>query len=126
MILVPPAKKTRFPLTTDPIAFLAIDKQNGHVCLDVYDFTEELKHKEKEMEETKAMVSGEIPSDRISPVPQSKTSPNMKLSMQCGYCEFKKLCWPNMRTFLYSKGPEFLVHVEVEPKVPEVKHDEAS
>ena len=116
------------PLVTNKThgAFLAIDKQNGHVCLDVYDFTEELKHKEKEMKETKAMVSGEIPSDRISPVPQSKTSPNMKLSMQCGYCEFKKLCWPNMRTFLYSKGPEFLVHVEVEPKVPEVKHDEAS
>jgi hypothetical protein len=113
------------PLVTNKThgAFLAIDKQNGHICLDVYDFTEELKHKEKEMKETKAMVAGEIPKDRISPVPQSKTSPNMKLAMQCSYCEFKKLCWPDMRTFLYSKGPEFLVHVGVEPKVPEVRDD---
>ena len=114
------------PLVTDKThgAFLAIDKQNGNICLDIYDFTEELKDKEKEMEEAKAMVAGDIPQERVEPVPQSKTSPNMKLAMQCSYCEFKKLCWPNLRTFIYSKGPEFLVHVEVEPKVPEARDDE--
>ena len=113
------------PLVTDKThgAFLAIDKQNGNICLDIYDFTEELKDKEREMEEAKAMVAGDIPQERVEPVPQSKTSPNMKLAMQCSYCEFKKLCWPNLRTFIYSKGPEFLVHVEVEPKVPEASDD---
>jgi len=113
------------PLVTDKThgAFLAIDKQNGNICLDIYDFTEELKDKEREMEEAKAMVAGDIPQERVEPVPQSKTSPNMKLAMQCSYCEFKKLCWPNLRTFIYSKGPEFLVHVEVEPKVPEARDD---
>lgn len=110
------------PLVTDKThgAFLAIDKQNGHVCLDVYDFTEELKTKEKEMLEAKAMVVGDIPKERIQPVPQSKTSPNTKLAMACSYCEYKKLCWPDLRTFKYSYSIEHLVHVEKEPKVPEI------
>ena len=113
------------PLVTDKThgAFLAIDKQNGHICLDVYDFTEELKTKEAEMKEAVAMVKGEIPEDRVKPVPQSKTSPNMKLSMACSYCEYKKLCWPNMRKFVYSYGPEFLVHIEKEPRVAETVDD---
>ena len=111
------------PLVTNKThgAFLALDKQNGHICLDVYDFTKDLKTKEKEMLSTKKMVEGKLPEERIDPVPQSKTSPNTKLSMQCSYCDYKKLCWPSMRTFLYSYGPEFLVHVETLPKVPEVK-----
>ena len=67
------------------------------------------------------MVKGKIPEDRIPPIPQSKTSPNMKLSMQCSYCDFKKKCWTNLRTFVYKTGPVFLTHVEYEPNVPEVK-----
>jgi len=102
-------------------AFLAIDKVNGHICLDVHDFTEELENKEKEVEHIKSMVKGKIPEDRIPPVPQSKTSPNMKLSMQCSYCDFKKRCWPNLRSFAYKTGPIFLTHVEYEPNVPEIK-----
>ena len=102
-------------------AFLAIDKVNGHICLDVHDFTEELENKEKEVEHIKTMVKGKIPEDRIPPVPQSKTSPNMKLSMQCSYCDFKKRCWPNLRSFAYKTGPIFLTHVEYEPNVPEIK-----
>lgn len=107
-------------------AFLAVDKQNGHICLDVYDFTEELKTKEEEMKAAKEMVSGDIPRDRIKPVPQSKTSPNMKLAMQCSYCEYKYLCWPDLRTFIYSNGPQFLTYIEIEPKVPEVNYDKTS
>ena len=51
------------------------------------------------------------------------TSPNTKLSMQCSYCEYKKMCWPKLRTFIYSYGPEYLVDVRKEPKVPEIFHD---
>ena len=113
------------PLVTDKVrgAFLAVDKQNGHICLDVYDFTEELKTKEEEILETIYMVDGEIPEERIPTVPQSKSSENTKLSMQCSYCEFKFLCWENLRTFIYSSGPEYLVDVVQEPRVPEVFHD---
>ena len=113
------------PLVTDKVrgAFLAVDKQNGHICLDVYDFTEELKTKEEEILETIYMVDGKIPEERIPTVPQSKSSENTKLSMQWSYCEFKFLCWENLRTFIYSSGPEYLVDVVQEPRVPEVFHD---
>jgi len=113
------------PLVTDKThgAFLAVDKQNGHICLDVYDFTEELKTKQKEMLAAAEMVKNDIPEERIDAVPQSKTSPNTKLSMQCSYCEYKYLCWDEVRTFIYSYGPEYLINVVNEPKVPEVFHD---
>tara|TARA_R110002167_G_scaffold41660_2_gene127247 strand:- start:50 stop:913 length:864 start_codon:yes stop_codon:yes gene_type:complete len=116
------------PLVTNKTegAFLAIDKQNGHICLDVYDFTEDLKTKEEEMKAAIDMVAGDIPLDRVKPVPQSKTSPNMKLALQCSYCEYKQMCWPDLRTFVYSHGPLFLTHVESEPKVTEIYYDKAS
>ena len=113
------------PLVTDKThgAFLAVDKQNGNVCLDVYDFSEELDKKEAEILDVKKTVEGDIPKEKIDPVPQSKTSDNMKLSMQCSYCEFKYLCWKDVRTFIYSYGPEYLTEVNTEPKVPEIFHD---
>jgi len=114
------------PLVTNKTAgaFLVIDKVNGHICLDVYDFTEELKTKEQEMSETKEMVNGPIPEDRIPPIPQSKTSPNTKLSISCNYCEFNRICWPEARTFLYSTGPVHLVDVVSEPRAFEVDRNE--
>ena len=113
------------PLVTDKThgAFLAVDKQNGNVCLDVYDFSEELDKKEAEILDVKKAVEGDIPKEKIDPVPQSKTSNNMKLSMQCSYCEFKYVCWKDVRTFIYSYGPEYLTEVNTEPKVPEIFHD---
>ena len=110
------------PLVTDKErgAFLAIDKVNGNICLDVYNFSNELSHKEKEIEDIKQMVAGNIPTERVEPVPQYKGSANIKLAKDCVYCDFKKVCWPNVRIFQYSYGPEYLVHVEKEPKVPEI------
>jgi len=111
------------PLVTDKNrgAFLAIDKVNGEICLDVYDFTEELKTKEQEMLAAKDLVAGDIPTERISPVPASKSSPNTKLDKSCQFCEYKKACWPNLKMYQYTYGIEYLVHVEKPPKVPEVK-----
>ena len=110
------------PLVTDKKqgAFLAVDKQNGHICLDVYDFSEELKTKEKEIKNIVKMVEGKLPRKKLDPIPQSKTSDNKKLNVVCSYCEYKSSCWDNLRTFIYSYGPEYLVEVNTEPKVPEV------
>jgi len=114
------------PLVTNKThgAFLVIDKVNGHICLDMYDFTEELKTKEEEMLAAMELVKGEIPEDRIPPVPQSKTSPNTKLDVSCSYCEFNKVCWPEARVFLYNTGPLYLVDVVNEPCVFELNRDE--
>ena len=90
------------PLVTDKKqgAFLAVDKQNGHICLDVYDFSEELKTKEKEIKSIVKMVEGKLPRKKLDPIPQSKTSDNKKLNMVCSYCEYKQSCWDNLRTFI--------------------------
>lgn len=109
------------PLVIDKTrgAFLVVDKVNGHICLDQYNFEQQLENKQEEMEDVKAMVEGPIPDRSYKPVPQSKTSSNTKLDVSCSYCEFKKTCWPQMRTFIYSSGPEFLIDVHNEPRVPE-------
>jgi hypothetical protein len=101
-------------------AFLVVQKDRFKLCLDRYDFTDELDGKEEEIKRVKEMVSGGIPEDRLQPVPQSKTSANTQLSTTCGYCDFRKVCWPEARTFLYSTGPVFLVDVVNEPRVTEL------
>lgn len=102
-------------------AFLAIDKVGGGLTLDMYDFSNELPAKADEIAAVKDLVAGTLPKDRVQPIPQSKGSPNTKLAKDCSFCEFRKECWPNVRTFKYSYGEEYLVHVEKEPKVPEIK-----
>jgi hypothetical protein len=112
------------PLVTNKTqgAFLVIDKVNGNICLDVYDFTEEMKDKEKEVAHLKSMVSQQEPPDRaFKPVPQSPKNPkgNQKLSVACSYCDFKKECYPELRKFIYSDKPLFLTKVVKKPMVAE-------
>ena len=112
------------PLVTNKThgAFLVIDKVNGHICLDMYDFTEEMKTKEEEITRIKEMVKTKTPPERgFEDVPQSKTSPNMKLGMECSYCEFKKACWPGLKMFAYSHGPTYLTKIKKPLQVQEVE-----
>lgn len=109
------------PLVTDKsrAAFLVIDKTLGHITLDIHprsdtDFASIAKHK-KEIVEQK-----EPPRQLYAAEPEGKSG-NMKLCTECSYCEFKKTCWPSMRTFLYARGPVHLVTVKKEPEVPEVR-----
>jgi hypothetical protein len=110
------------PLVTNKShgAFLVIDKVNGHICLDVYDLTEEMKTKEEEIRAIKEMVTQKVPPERsFEDEPQSKTSPNMKLKMECSYCEFKRACWPGLKLYAYSHGPVYLTKVVKELRVEE-------
>lgn len=112
------------PLVTDKTtgAFLVVNKVTGEMCLDVYDFSEEIKTKEQEVENIKTMVSfTEPPARTYEPVPQSDTSENMKLDKPCTFCEYKKQCFPEARKFLYNGGKraEYLTKVVKLPKVPE-------
>jgi hypothetical protein len=69
---------------------------------------------------TEAVELKENSLPRLEPVPQSATSKNMKLCTTCSYCGFKKECWPEARTFMYSTGPVFLVKVVDVPRVQEI------
>ena len=100
-------------------AFLVVDKVSGEILLDIHDFSKDIENKPKEIEDIKAMVADTSPPGRLDPVPQYKDSANLKLCSTCNYCEFKKICWPELRSFVYSSGLQHLVKVEQEPRVPE-------
>lgn len=101
----------------DKVSFLAVDKQLGNLCLDTYEAND--TDYEALVDELKEMVTGDKPPKRFySDVPEGKSG-NRKLDVNCSYCPFKKTCWPDLRTFIYSNGPVFLTHVEREPNVPE-------
>lgn len=102
-------------------AFLVVNKVSGELCLDMYDLGHEINTKEEEFEAIKAAVNNpEVVPDRgFSSIPDGKSG-NMKLDTQCSYCAFKDMCWPGLRTFLYSGKPRFLTEVVREPKVDEI------
>lgn len=107
------------PLVTekDVVSFLVVDKTLGNICLDTYP-TSEVDYNKK-TEEVKQIVNSPTPPDRaFDDVPDGKSG-NRKLCTQCSYCDFKRECWPNLRTFIYSSGPTFLTEVAREPKVLE-------
>lgn len=100
--------------------FLVVQKDTFNLCLDMYDFTNELKNKEKEIAEIKKVVRGDIPKEKLKLVPQSATSKNTKLSFMCATCEYRSTCWPYARVFKYSHGKEYLIDVVKTPKVEEL------
>lgn len=111
------------PLVTDKTggAFLVVDKQHGHLCLDYYDLEPELYTIQKKIEEAKLFVTLPVaPFKEFEAVPDGKSG-NMKLPSACSYCDYKWECWKGLRGFAYSNGPTYLTKVVNVPKVPEFK-----
>ena len=101
----------------DVAAFIAVDKQLGHLCVDVHPNT--YKDYTKLVETKKLLVAGtEVPPRAFQDEEDGKSG-NRKLPTECSYCSFKKTCWPGVRTYLYSNGPRFLTKVVKEPNVQE-------
>ena len=98
-------------------AFLVIDKTLGHICLDIHEKKNvpyDLVYKHK-----KDMVAASNPPKRgFEPEPDGKSG-NMKLGMNCSYCDFKHKCHPGLKTYIYSNGPRYLTKVVREPNVGE-------
>lgn len=99
-------------------AFLASDKTLGKITLDVHeragiDFGKLIETK------LAMLASPTLPAKGYFPEPFGESG-NEKLGVECSYCPFKRACFPNLRTFIYSYGPVFLTSVKREPKVPEV------
>lgn len=104
-------------------AFLVVDKQHGHICLDVHKFSqEEIDSVDELVEHKKRIVSDKetTPPRGFDPVPDGKSG-NLKLGVNCSYCSFKDLCHPNLRTFIYSTGPRYMTKVSKTPKVDEAR-----
>lgn len=102
-------------------AFLVVDKTLGHITLDFHekDNTDWPSY----FNSKKELVAQEVPPEKaFEPEPFGKSG-NLKLGTNCGYCSFRKHCWPESRIFLYSYGPVHLVNIENEPNVPEIIDD---
>jgi len=109
-------------------AFLAADKQNGHIAyLEIN--REELKsavNVKDRIEFIKSAVEGDDIPERCYNDEEEGASGNRALGVNCSYCAHKSRCWADsnnglgLRTFLYSNGPKFLTQVVREPKVREV------
>ena len=105
-------------------AFLAMDKQNGHICAYAPSNLPDMKLK---VPQIKAEMEGDQPPDRpYVGVPDGKSG-NQILGVECRYCAHKFNCWTDanngqgVRVFAYSTGPKFFVEVVKEPNVPEIK-----
>lgn len=110
-----------------PGAWLAIDKQNGHIAYLPLDKEDVVRYDvSKRIEYIKEAVEQEEAPERCYPDEPEGASGNMALGINCSYCPFKERCWADanggmgLRTFLYSTGPKYLTKVVREPKVREV------
>lgn len=109
-------------------AFLAIDKELGHVVLDRYRLVEKglggtteagRGLRDQVRKTTLTILDNATPPRAFDDRPDGKSG-NMVLGTVCKYCDFKKTCWPTLRTFKYSNGPVFFTHVAREPNVEEI------
>lgn len=103
----------------DTAAFLAFDKEMGHLVLDEYPMPE--RDWDTAVRKLKEVVDNkdQVPERGYQPIPHNKSG-NMQLDMACRYCPFKKECFPELRTFLYNSGPVFLTTVNKTPDVMEI------
>lgn len=103
-------------------AFLVVDKTLGHLCLCKFSKEELLEYNVRERIRLVRQVvsSSDMPPCCCEPVFEGKSG-NKKLPVQGSYCAYKRHCYPELRTFLYSYGPVYLTEVVREPKVYEVK-----
>jgi hypothetical protein len=99
--------------------WLAMDKVNGQLALAMIDLTQGKAITDRIDHLKEVVNSTEMPEPCASPVADGKSG-NMKLPTKCSYCDFKKTCYPELRTFLYSNGPKFLTEVWNVPRVIEV------
>ena len=106
-------------------AWLAMDRDSGKLAVCQYDLddTEHPYHayysgdiEEKIEHVKKSTAEEERPDFCASPVEDGKSG-NLKLPTMCGYCAYKKHCYPTARLFITGSGPKYLTHVVKAPKL---------
>ena len=116
----------------DEFGWLAMDKTNGHLTLLKYDMKDEKAPYWTKLnffsilsriKQIKEIVKRNKPPQRCYEPEPDGASGNMKLGLGCSYCSYKYDCHPEVRTFLYSNGPRYLVEVKRAPNVVEVDKD---
>jgi hypothetical protein len=106
----------------DRAYILAIDKQLGHMVL--YEHTlralDGSPNINNRIAEVKRIVGQHSPpACNCGTIPDGQSG-NIRLDTRASYSPFKQVCFPNLRTFLYSKGPVYLTRVVRVPDVVEI------
>lgn len=99
-------------------AFIAVDKTLGKIAILPVESNE--VDYDKRITQIRQVLSDTKPPKRHYEDIPDGASGNRKLGVSCSYCEFKKTCWPGLRTFKYSKSHTYLTTVGKLPKVEEV------
>jgi len=98
-------------------AFIAVDKENGDIVVDVYK-TKDIT--QQDVLEVKQVLASPEPPPRAFVSQADGKSGNESIPFQCTYCQYKHTCWPGLRGFAYSTGIRWLTKVVRQPDVPEV------
>lgn len=98
-------------------AFLVVDKTLGHITLDFHKRQPEHNWPEFFNQKKEAIKQETPPEKAFEPEPFGKSG-NLKLGTNCGYCSFRKHCWPEVKGYKYSYGPVYLIEIKNEPNVP--------
>ena len=105
-----------------PAFLLGADKQLGHISLIPCN---DLPSRQQVIHKTaglmKIVKDKEPPARGFAPAPMGARG-NMILGTACSYCDFKRECWPGLRTFLYARGPTHFTTVVETPNVQEAHH----
>lgn len=96
--------------------FLAMNKNDGRLAVDIYDLTEELWRKQEEVEKKKELVKRDNPPARPYEHEKDGESGNRKLPKPCEWCDFHHTCWPELRIFQNDSGyKKYLIEVKRTP-----------
>lgn len=90
-------------------AFLAVDKQLGHLCLDVHFMGNTIQADTDGWNRLASDLSNsKTPPPRAFESVKA-TRGRSKLGMQCGYCPFKAECWPGLKMDMEGSKPMWSV-----------------
>lgn len=108
--------------------FLAVAKESGRIHLDMPTLNRTHYPDFKALEYS--LMPPPRPEHEDSIGTKIEPNGNQALKFGCSYCQFKAECWPGMRAFAYSAPmggikPVFYAKVVKEPRVPEIKLEEA-
>lgn len=97
----------------DRAYLLAIDKQLGHMCLYEHRLREESIR--QRIREYKQVVEQPSPPACECGTLSPDASGNTRLDTKSSYNPYKFCCFPELRTFIYSKGPQYFTKVVKTP-----------
>ena len=109
----------------DEAAFLAIDKQNGNICLAPVHSLEMIDAGSR-VSYLKSLVENKSPPNKCYSDVKEGASGNRRLGTSCLYCNHKKECWKDandgkgLRVYNYARGYRYLTKVVREPDVEEI------